>query len=311
METNDYRRADFEDRYGLKPEHRDGDSYMYVTSAMRWETWKAAIDAHLARQSEGVSEEDVRRAWMAYTGRNRLGAAYEKDYEQMLPEERKAMRAALTAVWHNRPAREKFGQQVSTVYLCSNANCQAVHEVDPCGHCPACVSPSGVGWSTIPRKLYRSDQWAPYLKDGQTPFERFMQEVKDCEGAVELLRQARLKDESAQEKADPVAVVRHFDYRGIAKVGLVQEAQMLEGAPVIPDGTKLYTHPAAERVRVPEDVIEDLRKCSAEHLTIGNHFNMGGYLNPENTVRKHIGFHLSIEKVISALSDAPEADHHD
>lgn len=35
------------------------------------------------------------------------------------------------------------------VYVCSNAECRAVHDTDPQGHCPACKLASGVGWSTM------------------------------------------------------------------------------------------------------------------------------------------------------------------
>lgn len=91
METIDYRRADFEERYGLKPEHRDGDSYIYVTSAMRWETWKAAIDAYLGRQPEGVSDDAVlaaRYALMGHSGYDPGDSGYVTDG---------AVRAALEA----------------------------------------------------------------------------------------------------------------------------------------------------------------------------------------------------------------------
>lgn len=47
-----------------------------------------------------------------------------------------------------------------------------------------------------------------------------------------------------QGQGEAVAKVRHFDYRGIARNGFSQEAQMLDGAPVLPDGTPLYTRPA-------------------------------------------------------------------
>lgn len=37
---------------------------------------------------------------------------------------------------------------VPHVYVCSNPKCGAVFDFDPCGHCPVCILPSGVGWST-------------------------------------------------------------------------------------------------------------------------------------------------------------------
>lgn len=49
-------------------------------------------------------------------------------------------------------------------------------------------------------------------------------------------------------QGEAVAKVRHFDYRGIARNDFSQEAQMLDGAPVLPDGTLLYTAPPAQPV---------------------------------------------------------------
>lgn len=64
--------------------------------------------AHFARQSEGVSEEDVANARDAYV------AACDDCYPSL-----HGMRAALTAVWHNRPAQEKaepVAEPVAEVY---------------------------------------------------------------------------------------------------------------------------------------------------------------------------------------------------
>lgn len=63
---------------------------------------------------------------------------------------------------------------------------------------------------------------------------------------------------TAQGQGEAVAKVRHFDYRGIARNGFSQEAQMLDGAPVLPDGTPLYTRPAtaASPAGVPDVVSE-------------------------------------------------------
>lgn len=55
---------------------------------------------------------------------------------------------------------------------------------------------------------------------------------------------------AAQGQGEAVAKVRHFDYRGIARNGFSQEAEMLDGAPVLPDGTLLYTAPPARVVDV-------------------------------------------------------------
>jgi hypothetical protein len=38
-------------------------------------------------------------------------------------------------------------------FKCSNPACGAVHDTDPKGHCPACVQPSGVGYSARPIDL--------------------------------------------------------------------------------------------------------------------------------------------------------------
>ena len=66
--------------------------------------WADAIDAHLARQSEGVSDEDV-----ATAARIAFGDPSDLDFD--------SMRAALTAVLHNRPAQEKtepVGSSIAT-----------------------------------------------------------------------------------------------------------------------------------------------------------------------------------------------------
>lgn len=39
------------------------------------------------------------------------------------------------------------------VFVCSNPHCDAVWTADPQGHCPKCLQPSGVGWSTMSRHL--------------------------------------------------------------------------------------------------------------------------------------------------------------
>jgi hypothetical protein len=42
---------------------------------------------------------------------------------------------------------------MTVVFICSNPHCDAVWDVDPRGHCPACIKPSGLGWSTMPRTV--------------------------------------------------------------------------------------------------------------------------------------------------------------
>lgn len=39
------------------------------------------------------------------------------------------------------------------VYVCSNKACDAVWNADPQGHCPRCKQASGVGWSTMLRRV--------------------------------------------------------------------------------------------------------------------------------------------------------------
>ena len=55
---------------------------------------------------------------------------------------------------------------MTMVYVCSNRQCGTVWDRDPHGHCPACITPSGAGYSTITREvqplpggLHRSKEW--------------------------------------------------------------------------------------------------------------------------------------------------------
>lgn len=59
----------------------------------------------------------------------------------------------------------------------------------------------------------------------------------------------------APEGAVAVAKIRHFDYHGIARNGFSQEAEMLDGAPELPDGTELFTHPPAQAAQVDDKVV--------------------------------------------------------
>ncbi len=43
--------------------------------------------------------------------------------------------------------------KVPDVYVCSNPKCNAVRAKDPNGHCPVCVQPSGVGYSTMRKEV--------------------------------------------------------------------------------------------------------------------------------------------------------------
>jgi hypothetical protein len=72
--------------------------------------------------------------------------------------------------------------------------------------------------------------------------ERFSRRAQNVRQWIERNRPDRAL---SVQKAGPVARVRHFDYRGIARNGFSQEAVMLDGAPVLPDGTPLYALPAS------------------------------------------------------------------
>jgi hypothetical protein len=73
----------------------------------------------------------------------------------------------------------------------------------------------------------------------------------------EILSEVALSAQPAERQGDAVAKVRHFEYRGIARNGFSQEAEMLYGAPIVPDGTLLYLHPAAP-MGVPERWLETI-----------------------------------------------------
>lgn len=76
------------------------------------------------------------------------------------------------------------------------------------------------------------------------------------------------------ERAVPVAKIRHFHYSGVARNGLSQEAQMLDGAPELPDGTELFTHPPAQAAQVdpaakPHTLADFVHAPDAERAQIG------------------------------------------
>lgn len=56
------------------------------------------------------------------------------------------------AMLHAAPHPPKV-PDVLRVYVCSNPKCGSVHRVEPYGHCPSCVQPSGSGWSTLPKDV--------------------------------------------------------------------------------------------------------------------------------------------------------------
>ena len=84
-----------------------------------------------------------------------------------------------------------------------------------------------------------------------------------------------------QGQGEAVAKVRHFDYRGIARNGFSQEAQMLDGAPVLPDGTLLYTRlaPPASPAGVPDDLKPSPSNELLPEYRIG--YSEGKYGQPE------------------------------
>jgi hypothetical protein len=49
-----------------------------------------------------------------------------------------------------------------------------------------------------------------------------------------------------KRRGEPVATIRHFQYEGTALSGLSQEVVIIDGAPVLPDGTQLYALPGVQ-----------------------------------------------------------------
>jgi hypothetical protein len=68
------------------------------------------------------------------------------------------------------------------------------------------------------------------------------------EAAWKLIRDrigaSQPKAATDEQVGEPVAVIRHYTYSGVARNGESMEAVVLDGAPYLPEGTKLYTHPA-------------------------------------------------------------------
>lgn len=67
-----------------------------------------------------------------------------------------------------------------------------------------------------------ADEWTGYLKDGETPFERFLRERKDVQSVLKLYQRAleeneRLKDQQPQAEAVPPDVVLDADVEAAAK----------------------------------------------------------------------------------------------
>lgn len=56
---------------------------------------------------------------------------------------------------------------------------------------------------------------------------------------------------SREAKGGAVAEIRHFTYAGIARNGESMEAVVVDGTTLLPEGTKLYTHPAAREAAQP------------------------------------------------------------
>lgn len=80
----------------------------------------------------------------------------------------------------------------------------------------------------------------PPLPYGNPTYE-FPDGAYDTEQMQDYARAAIEADR--HRRGEPVATIRHFQYEGIARNGPSQEAVMIDGAPVLPDGTQLYAAP--------------------------------------------------------------------
>jgi len=91
-------------------------------------------------------------------------------------------------------------------------------------------------------------KFAGHLKEGQAPFERYMQERKDCGGCIELLRQERLKSERAAVP-DGMVLVTQEDGNNYCRIltllGMEEEGDAVEAiekllaAPQPPEGARV------------------------------------------------------------------------
>lgn len=70
-----------------------------------------------------------------------------------------------------------------------------------------------------------------------------------------------------QARGEPVAIVRHYEYSGIARNGFRQEAVMLDGAPALPDGAMLYTTPQPQQIPdgFTEALAQEIRRVDGNH----------------------------------------------
>jgi hypothetical protein len=68
------------------------------------------------------------------------------------------------------------------VFVCSNPKCRAVHAENPQGHCPACITTEGVGFSTSPRVVIGLDPDAE--------IDRLKQQVKDLRHIIAMVQGA-------------------------------------------------------------------------------------------------------------------------
>ena len=84
-------------------------------------------------------------------------------------------------------------------------------------------------------------EWdGPYGKRKFTPAPH---NGRECNRAVAYYTEEQVRaaiEADRKRRGEPVATVRHFQYEGIARNGPSQEAVMIDGAPVLPDGTQLY-----------------------------------------------------------------------
>lgn len=84
-------------------------------------------------------------------------------------------------------------------------------------------------------------EWGgPY---GKRKFTSAPHNGRECNRAVAYYTEGQVRaaiEADRKRRGEPVATIRHFQYEGIARNGPSQEAVMIDGAPVLPDGTQLY-----------------------------------------------------------------------
>jgi hypothetical protein len=122
-----------------------------------------------------------------------------------------------------------------------------------------------------------------------------------------LIKYARALESRASNAGGAVAAVRTYTYEGIARNGVRQEAVMLDGAPELPDGSLLYTHPAPASKEPVAD--ERCNRCGHE-----NHSGSCVNVHPDKTPIKQKstldGLRDCLQKMVDAnLEDSLGPNH--